>query len=136
MGRFYRERCKECGFEFVVKSGGGFFFHLLRCDTCGETRSVNHKGIGEPFLRYVKGLKGHYSSVTMERDEDIQANYPGEPITEEEYHSVVAEMLGKCSCGGKYRFDAPPRCERCRSAELEGPGDWSSSRKSVIMYYD
>ncbi len=136
MGMIYKERCKECGFEFVVRTGGGFVFELLRCDTCGETRSVNHKDIGEPFRRYAGGPHGPFAFLTMERDEATQAEYSAEPMTREEYHSAVEEILGECSCGGKYRFNAPPRCKRCRSTDLEGRGDWKCGPGSVICYID
>lgn len=35
-----------------------------------------------------------------------------------------------CSCGGTFKSDAPPRCPKCRSAELERDPDGMS------MIYD
>jgi hypothetical protein len=57
--------------------------------------------------------------ATRGHDEWVKKNYPGEPLSDAEYHSAVEEIVGSCQCGGSYRFDAPPRCPKCRSTELD-----------------
>jgi len=119
MGSTYGATCKKCGKTFEYNEGGGFVFHLLRCDKCGKEREIGFEEIGEPHKKYIKGLSVPYSSASSESDEDIQKNYPGDPITEEEYHLEVEKMVGDCKCGGTFRFDAPPRCPKCKSTDLE-----------------
>jgi hypothetical protein len=119
MGSTYNVKCKQCGHKFSVNSGGGFFFHLLHCDSCGEDKSIGFDEIGEPHLRYIKGLPGPYCAASSGLDKQIKDNYPGEPMSEEEYHAAVEQIAGGCGCGGSYKFDAPPRCPKCKSIELE-----------------
>jgi predicted Zn-ribbon and HTH transcriptional regulator len=119
MGHSFKAKCKSCGFKFKVEIGGGFTFHLLHCDACGKSKAMSFDEIGEPNLRYKKGLPGPYSVATSEFDKHVRENYPGEPLSEEEYHSIVEDMAGSCKCGGKYKFDAPPRCPKCKSDEFE-----------------
>jgi hypothetical protein len=64
MGAGISAKCLDCGSEFTVNEGGGLSFHLLRCDTCGETKGVGFGELGELHLRYLKGLPGPYSVVT------------------------------------------------------------------------
>jgi predicted Zn-ribbon and HTH transcriptional regulator len=40
MGQTSNARCLNCGHEFELNQGGGFTFHLLRCDSCGMTKAV------------------------------------------------------------------------------------------------
>ncbi|MGZ4904489.1 MAG: hypothetical protein ACXV5I_06715 [Halobacteriota archaeon] len=122
MGAEYRVRCLHCGHTFSVRQGGGFAFHLLHCDTCGEDVSIGFDELGEAHLRYTKGLPEPYCVASGCFDRKIQERYPGTPLSEEEYHNVVEQIAGGCSCGGSFTFDAPPRCPRCRSRELEHDG--------------
>lgn len=107
MGHTYLARCKKCGYEFEVQEGGGFFFHLLRCDECGKTKSISFDEIGEP----------------------LQENYPSDSISEEKYHSEVEKIAGKCKCAGQFKFNAPPKCPNCKSLVLINTG-------KIIMFYD
>ena len=122
MGQAYGAMCDDCGKEFEVKEGGGFAFHLLRCEKCGKSKDIGFDEIGEPHLRYLKGLNGPYAIATMEVDNHVQENYPGEPLSEEEYHQAIEEMVKKCRCGGRFSFDAPPRCPKCRSLNFTAGG--------------
>ena len=118
MGMSYGAICNDCGAKFTANEGGGFVFHLLHCDRCGAERAISFDEIGEPHLRYIKGLDVPYSEVTAEHDRHIQQTYPGEPMDRDEYEAAVEQLCGQCECGGAYRFDAPPRCPECRSANL------------------
>ena len=86
--------------------------------------------IGEARLRYLKGLPGPYCVASKRSDTSVRDHYPGEPLSEGKYHSIVEQIAGACSCGGSFRFDAPPRCPKCESSGLEyDPGGAS-------LYYD
>src|SRR3990172_838206 len=119
MGQKYQALCNDCGHTFHVMEGGGFFFHQLHCDKCGRAKSISFKKIGVLHMRYLKKLTGPYSVVTAESDKRIKNSYMGPAISEEEYHAEVEKMAGKCLCRGQYRFDAPPRCPKCRSTSLK-----------------
>jgi len=119
MGHTCAAKCRECGAEFEVSHGGGFFSHLLRCDRCGKTKSISFDELGDLHLRYLKSLDIPYSSASWEFDKSVQRSHPGEPIPEGEYHQEIENLLRKCRCGGRYSFTAPPRCPKCRSQEIE-----------------
>lgn len=119
MGSMYVAKCLACGTKFEVNEGGGFTFHLLHCDRCGKERYVEFKELGDLHLRYLKGLDVPYSVATRHSDRFVQENYPGEPISEDEYKNGAEGQLEKFDCGGTYRFEAPPRCPECRSTDLE-----------------
>jgi len=101
------------------ESRGWFTFHLLRCDRCGKTKSIGFDKLGELHLRYLKGLEIPYSSVTWEFDKSVQQHYPCEPISEAEYHKENEKLQRKCRCGGRYLFEAPPQCPKCRSTNID-----------------
>lgn len=122
MGTRIGARCLDCDEDYSISEGGGFFFHLLRCDTCGQGRSVGFDELGETHLRYLKGLNGPYAMVSAEHDRRVQEDYDGEPLAEEDYHREVERLAGACECGGSFRFDAPPRCPACRSTRYEPAG--------------
>jgi predicted Zn-ribbon and HTH transcriptional regulator len=123
--------CRNCGHEFTYGDGGGFVFHLLRCDECGAERMVRFDELGDIHLCYLKGLPGPYCIATSEYDKHVKEHYPGEPLDEKEYNKLVEEFAGNCKkkgCSGKYKFDAPPRCPKCRSTKLD--------EGSMMMLYD
>ena|SRR5436190_1098884 len=122
MGEATKAKCLDCGTSFSVHHGGGFAFHLLRCDTCGVTKSVNFNELGELHLRYLKGLAGPYCVASEEYDEHVRKHVTVESISEEKYHSGIEASAGNCQCGGKFKFTAPPRCPKCRSMRVEEGG--------------
>ena len=99
------------------------FFHLLRCDRCGETKSIGFDELGELHLRYLKGLPGPYCVASAEHDKEVREHAPVEPISEEEYHVAIEAGMKPCRCGGKRTFDAPSRCPECRSTNFEETGE-------------
>ena len=118
MGTLYSAICNDCGAKFQVSEGGGFIFHLLRCDKCGSCKSINFESLGDIHKKYIKGLAVPYSTATAEKDNYIKKNYPGEPIGQQEYHREVEKIAGICKCGGQYKFNAPPRCPNCKSVNI------------------
>lgn len=115
--------CRTCGTAFTVRSGGGFFFDLLHCDACGETKSVSHQELGDIHLGFVKGLPGPYAVARSRMDRQIKDTYEGEPLTRDEYHAAAEATLEACACGGRFRYDAPARCPGCRSTHEQWDGD-------------
>ncbi len=130
MGQISEHHCEACGRDFRVSSGGGFFFDRLHCDRCGKSTSVSHRDLGEVLLRFVKGLTTPYAMARAAMDRDIQANYPGQPITRGEYHAMAEATLEACGCGGRFLYAAPPRCPGCRSTSES----WSGGR--VVAHVD
>jgi len=105
MGHELGARCLHCDHTFTVQHGGGFFFHLLRCERCGKTRSVGFDELGELHLHYVKGLPSPYCMASADHDRFVQEHLPLEPITEDDYHRGVEEFAGRCCCGeADYQF--------------------------------
>ena len=130
MGGSATYTCRACGTYFTVRGGGGFHFDELHCDACGAIRSVGHQELGDIHFRFVKGLPAPYAVSRRESDARIQRDYPGEPLSEEEYHAAVEGTLERCACGGRFRYDAPPRCPSCRSTKEQW--DWDKSRAGVL----
>lgn len=127
MGSEVEAKCLDCGKIFTVKDGGGFFFHLVRCNKCGKTKSIGFDDLGELHLRYLKGLPAPYCIASSEHDRIIQKHATIEAISEEEYHRGIDAIAGKCRCGGKYTLDAPSRCPKCRSTHIE-------EGETILMY--
>jgi hypothetical protein len=130
MGVEMSAKCRKCGCKFSARSGGGFMFHLLHCDTCGRDKSISFEELGEAHLRYLKGLKGPYCVATSEHDRFVRENYPGDPLPEEDYHKVIDSIAGECRCGGHFRMDAKPRCPKCKS------DDYIEDEDGMICHYD
>lgn len=117
MGQVIGYQCTSCEREFSVAQGGGFFFDVLHCATCGADRSVSHESMGDIHLAFVKGLPGVYAIARARLDEQIKATFPGRPISRSEYHRRVEATQEPCPCGGALAYDAPPRCPGCRSTQ-------------------
>ncbi len=128
MGECVEAKCLKCGKSFTIDRGGGFSFHLLRCDKCGITKSINFDEIYELHQRYLKGLSGPYCIATAEHDKRVQENVDIKPIGEDEYHKQIVNLAGNCKCSGKFVFDAPPRCPKCRSI------NFSEDERTLILY--
>lgn len=111
-----------------MTQGGCFFFHLLRCDRCGKTKSMRLDDLGDLHPRYPKGMPGPYASSRMEHDGQVRKDASAEPISEADYHRGIEGAAGNCRCGGKYTLDAPPRCPKCHSTRNEGG--------EIILFYD
>ena len=89
----YDARCNTCGYEFGLGVGGTKFNAGLRCDTCGELILIDN------------------GSHNRGRIEDYKTYY-------EKHYADMEKKAGYCSCGGKFKNDAPPRCPKCRSTDI------------------
>ena len=119
MGHQIAAKCLDCGRTFTLERGGGFSFHLVRCDKCGKTKAIGFNDLGEIHLRHLMGLPGPYCVASAKHDGSVRKNAPVEPISKAEYHKGVEAIAGKCRCSGKYTLDAPARCPKCRSMRIE-----------------
>ena len=128
MGQTVKAKCLECSYHFTLNSGGGFFFHLLRCENCGSTKSISFEELGEIHLRYLKGLSGPYCIASATHDKNIQDNAQIEPLSKSEYDKQITILAGTCKCGGRFTFDEPPRCPKCRSTRI--------SEGDTTIFYD
>lgn len=132
MGTATGHICRACGTRFTVRDGGGFFFDLLHCDRCGRAQSVGHQELGDIHLRFVKGLRRPYTVGGAAMDRRIQHEYPGKPLSRDEYHAAAEATFDACPCGGRFRYGAPPRCPKCRSTSET----WEADPTASIMHYD
>jgi len=124
LGQIVKAECLKCGKSFTIEDGGGFYFHLLRCDKCGITKPIGFEEIPELHQRYLKGLSGPYCIATADHDMQVQKNANIKPIDENEYHKKIVNLAGNCKCSGKFTFNAPPRCPKCHSKDIkEGEAD-------------
>ena len=123
MGKTYGAICDKCGCRFEAREGGGFFFHVLHCDTCGEEKIIPFDELGEAHLRYIKGHPGPHSKNTRSLDKFVEKNCPDAPLSEDEYFAIVEEVAGDHECGGHFTLEAPARCPRCGSADLRDDPD-------------
>ena len=124
--------CRSCDTHFIVDHGGGFFFDKLHCDQCGRATNVGHRDLGDIHLRYVKGLGMPYAVARAAMDARIQAEYQGEPLSQDEYYAAAEATLDPCPCGGRFRYDAPPRCPTCRSTDEQ----WDTDPEAGSAFYD
>ena len=81
------------------------------------------KRLGDIHLRYVRGLGMPYAVSRSAMDARIQAEYPGEPLSRDEYRAAAEATLEPCTCGSHFRYAAPPRCPTCRSTSEQWDGD-------------
>jgi len=123
MGNSYGAICRKCGARFPVNVGGGFTFHLLHCTKCGEEKVVGFDEIGEMHAAYLKGLPGPYAVATSRHDAGVRNTFPGEAISEKEYHKEVEAFAGNCHCSGRFTFRAKPACPTCGSKVFDEDPD-------------
>lgn len=116
MAHVYHTECLDCREVFTVARGGGFYFYIVRCDTCGQSRNVPL-----PHLR-LRTPGGSSGISSPEYHGDDREHAPVGPGSQDERHRRIEARVGRCRCGGQFSPDAPPRCPKCRSARLkEGP---------------
>jgi hypothetical protein len=119
MGSTESMECKDCGSEFFWSEGGGFTFHLLHCDRCGEERSVGFEQLGDAHVAWLKGTGTVWTVATAESDRAAADSYTGPVLGDEDYEAAVAATAGTCRCGGSFAWDVPPTCPTCRSRNVD-----------------
>ena len=119
MGSMESMECKDCDTEFSWSEGGGFTFHLLHCERCGEERSVGFEQLGDAHAAWLKGTGTVWSVATAESDRAAADSYKGPALGDEDYEAAVAAAAGACRCGGSFAWDVPPTCPSCRSRNVD-----------------
>lgn len=119
MGCVVNIKCLSCNHEFEANQGGGFYFHLLRCNKCGKSKNLGFDEIYETHCRHLKGIGIPFSMATAEHDRRIIDDPDIKPISNAEYKKEVERIAGSCECGGHFILHAPIRCPKCGSTELE-----------------
>lgn len=78
IGARFHATCRGCGRSFTYYMGGGFAFHLLRCDRCGREKSLRFRRLDETHLRYLKGIAPMpWSIPTAEHNRWVQEHCTG-----------------------------------------------------------
>jgi predicted Zn-ribbon and HTH transcriptional regulator len=78
--------------------------------------------LGDLHARYLKGSERPHTVVFEGEHRYVRDHVDVEPLSSEEYYAAVEMAAGKCECGGKLSFDAPARCPKCGSTQIEeGP---------------
>jgi hypothetical protein len=119
MGEQYQATCGGCGHHFEAEEGGGFFFDLFRCELCGITKGVTREAYEQYWLRHLLSLKGKAGIADRGFEKYFRADTPRDPMTIDEFEAAAEATVGKCECGGQYRFHAPVRCPICKSADIK-----------------
>jgi hypothetical protein len=129
MGTGYPARCRQCGEKFYAIDGGGFHFELTHCNSCGAEKSVSHSEMGDILSRRIKFCvqRMRQNSPANSNPDPLMAKYvpaAGEPLDDEQYAKEVSRLAGKCPCGGMFELNAPHRCPKCHSRDIEDTGEF------------
>ena len=130
MGWARETKCDDCGERFMLYGGHARWSYRLRCEKCGEVHAVDKD---DPICgdRRTSLLKHEPMPTTISLDE-IRKMLKSDGLQLGQYsaddvrwqHDVEA-ALPVCACGGRYSFDARPRCPQCSSTELTSvPNGW------------
>ena len=121
--------CRSCGHEFWALCGQAPRKWTLRCEVCGQDTSA-----ATPDNPTVPPAPAEvHPSLAAERQalEELPLSASPEVVLNRamglyhlsdewiKFHNAVESWFGsvRCHCGGRYLFDAPERCPKCRSVE-------------------
>jgi len=97
MGQMVNPKCRACGHEWAGELlGGTMLMGVYRCTKCPETREVTIVELSAAGL------------------DDAPWSLPARKAD---------HVLGRCACGGRFRYDAPVRCPECHSDDVDVEGD-------------
>jgi hypothetical protein len=106
-------RCFDCDSVFYHESGGGFGFHSLDCDKCGKHKLLDFSKLRDIQRRHFhKHPAGCGTTWLYVREVNLGNN-------QDTYYTEVERAAGNCECEGKYRFNAPTRCPKCKSTNVQ-----------------
>lgn len=118
--------CQTCGQEFCADFDDGLDYHLLRCNRCGGPSQVAFADLVGLRSAYVRGLPVPDLVLTASHNPRFARTQSGAPMSEAEYRLAIEASTGPHDCGGRFEFDAAPRCPKCRSADMDTGRDGST----------
>lgn len=112
MGHAYEYRCSRCRKKELIHFGCGMGAKVFHCDSCGKENFV-------PLIELWKN-----SSRISKTTNDKNSNLNFDPLINPEslkkdvksldaYLSVIEDLIGRCSCGGRWSPIAQPSCPSC-----------------------
>jgi hypothetical protein len=84
--------CRQCGAQSQQLDGATMSGPRPRCWVCGRSRLVSVEDV-------------------------IKATTDGQSVDWSDAN--IAKLAGPCKCGGTFSEDAPLRCKKCRSTDLD-----------------
>jgi hypothetical protein len=128
MGWKWEAVCRACNKEFWASWGHSRRNWELRCEDCGERSGFGRSSTGPgPPPDSLHPTHAAEDQAFTELPEDA----PGRDLLPRTIDLVrmTAEWADwqqraeawfkvRCKCGGRYTFDAPERCPKCRSTDL------------------
>ena len=122
MGIEFEAKCNDCGAVLSIGCVSvNDFSILLRCERCGGEKFIGDDEIEQAKSRELKKLFMPDRVASLDHNKGVKGDYQRELVSEEEYIREIERIAGTCKCGGKPKFDAPPRCPECTFASVAGP---------------
>jgi hypothetical protein len=129
MAWMWRAICNRCETRFDAAWGHSRRGYCFRCAECGRPHGVPKDEVEEPpgsnfDLSQVVAEVEPKPKRTLEELLDELVNRPPSPEWLA-WQQRVEATLPACACGGRYRFNAPSRCPKCRSDDhRKDPTGW------------
>jgi hypothetical protein len=91
-------------------------FHLLHCNHCGKEKRISLEEISTLHAQHKRdfGPNKPNGDSSEKSDQIDQPNPYDVPMN----HKEIEKLLPHCTCGGKFTFDASPRCPKCGSTDF------------------
>ena len=123
MGIEFEAKCNDCGAILSIGCvSGDDFSLLLRCERCGGEKFISDDEIRQIESKDPKRFSMPDRVASSDHNKGVKGDYQRELVSEEEYLREIERIAGTCKCGGKPKFDAPPRCPECTSKNIEQVG--------------
>ena len=117
---------------FIVVSRDGYFSNndrlamkrsIIRCPSCGESFSVKQVwrwGVGNDYVFFL--YCDSDSSLILFDEEELPRELNGlSPFNlDDDGKRLIEDNLRPCPCGGRFRFDAPLQCPKCKGVISKG----------------
>lgn len=129
MGCEMQAECNICGHEFRVSYGGSMSSELLRCNRCGKDKFILFREIPDLWVGRWRRFWDAQDGEVVWDDRLGEVKITMRAITEKVYRDRVQRFAGGCTCRGRFRFNAPPRCPKCWSRSF-------TEGERPVLFYD